>query len=206
MWGGKVAAMNAGHQALCSSPEWAEGLQDGVLRPLLSELELGEELLELGPGPGAATAWLCERVTRLVALELDPDAAAQLSSRFEGRGVEVVVGDCSQVPFADESFDTVATFTMLHHLPTAAMQYATLAEALRVLRPGGRLVGSDSLASTELHDFHVDDIYNPIDPARLLVVLQTLGYDRIRLCVEQHDVRFAARRPDQGAQDDRACR
>lgn len=168
-----------------------------ILEPLVSSLDLGQELLELGPGPGAATGWLCHRVGRLVALELDPDQAVRLRLEHEGGNVEVVIGDCTDLSFADDSFDTVATFTMLHHLPSAAMQYATLAEALRVLRPRGLLVGSDSLASSELHAFHVEDTYNPIDPARLLVVLQTLGYEAIMLSVD-HDLRFTARKPTLG--------
>jgi SAM-dependent methyltransferase len=170
-------------------------LRGEVLGPLLAGIDLGRELLEFGPGPGAATGWLCQRVDRLVAIELDHDAAARLTAEYEGGNVEVVVGDCARTPFADDSFDTVATFTMLHHLPTLATQYATLAEARRVLRPGGLLVGSDSLASTELHAFHVDDTYNPIDPARLLIVLQALGFERITLSVDR-DLRFRARKSD----------
>lgn len=189
-----VLAVNAEHQKLCSSEEWTSMLRGQVLEPLLAGIDLGRELLEFGPGPGAATGWLCQRVNRLVVVELDRDAAARLTAEHAGGNVEVVVGDCANTPFADDSFDTVATFTMLHHLPTAATQYATLAETLRVLRPGGLLVGSDSLASTELHAFHVDDTYNPIDPARLLVVLQALGFERITLSVDR-DLRFTARKP-----------
>ena len=38
-------------------------------------------------------------------------------------------------------------------------------QILRVLRPGGVLVGSDSLPSQSLHAFHEGDIYNPVEPA-----------------------------------------
>jgi SAM-dependent methyltransferase len=187
-------SMNAEHQALCSSSEWAECLQNDVLEPLSAGFDLGDEVLELGPGPGAATSWLCRRAGRLVALELDEAAAGRLSAEHRDDNVEVVVGDCTEIPFGEGTFDSVATFTMLHHLPTPAMQYRTLAEALRVLRPGGLLLGSDSLASTELHDFHVGDTYNPIDPARLLVALQVLGYTTITVSVDW-DLRFTARKP-----------
>ncbi len=194
--------MNTDHEVLCSGPEWAELLRADVLEPLVSGLDLGTEMLELGPGPGAATRWLRDRVSRLVVLELDPGAAARLAAEHDGGNVEVVIGDCVHAPFPDSSFDSVGAFTMLHHLPTTSMQYATLAEALRVLRPGGLLVGSDSLASPALHAFHVDDTYNPIDPARLLVLLQTLGYDRIGLSVGD-DLRFVARKPDPREEESR---
>ncbi len=188
--------MNEQHETLCRSPEWATLLQDEIIAPLVSDLELGDELLELGPGPGASTEWLRHRVEHLVALEVDPEAAALLQAAYDASNVEVVVGDCTEIPFAESSFDSVASFTMLHHLPSPAAQHATLAEAFRVLRPGGVLVGADSLASTELHDFHVGDTYNPIDPARLLVALQLLGYDAITISVGC-DLRFTARRPDE---------
>src|ERR1017187_2259661 len=62
-------------------------------------------------------------------------------------------------------FDSVGSFTMLHHVATLALQNKILAEAFRVLRPGGVLIGSDSLASNDLHHFHAGDTYNPIEAA-----------------------------------------
>ena len=91
----------------------------------------------------------------------------------------VEVGDSTSSHFAGASFDSVGCFTMLHHLPTAHEQFRTLCEAFRVLRPGGVLVGADSLASQGLHEFHEGDTYNPIDPARLLVFLQAAGFGHV---------------------------
>jgi SAM-dependent methyltransferase len=186
--------VNQNHAVLCSSPEWAEHLESEVLAPLVATVELGDELLELGPGPGASTRWLRLRVKRLVALELDVAAAARLADELAGTNVTVDVGDCTSAPYPDASFDSVASFTMLHHLPTQAEQFATLREAFRVLRPGGVLVGADSLASQGLHDFHADDTYNPIDPARLLVFLQAAGFARLTLTVDD-GLLFTAHKP-----------
>ncbi|HEY2325930.1 MAG TPA: class I SAM-dependent methyltransferase [Gaiellaceae bacterium] len=183
--------MNENHATLCSSDEWAEFLETEVLTPLASTVDLGNELLELGPGPGASTRWLRHRVDRLVALELDPIAAARLADEFAGTNVTVEVGDCTNAPFESESFDAVASITMLHHLPTQTLQFAALSEAHRVLRPGGVLLGSDSLASQGLHEFHEGDTYNPIDPPRLLVYLQAAGFARISLTVGE-GLRFTA--------------
>jgi hypothetical protein len=82
-------------------------------------------------------------------------------------------------------------FTMLHHVPTRARQDAILAGALRALRPGGTLVGSDSLASDGLHHFHADDTYNPVEPAALLTRLQTFGFAEITITVG-HTLLFRA--------------
>jgi SAM-dependent methyltransferase len=176
--------VNENHANLLGTPEWAAHLHDDILPAVTAGTDLGEDMLEIGPGPGAATEWLRHRVRRLVAVELEPDAAASLRARFAATNVTVVVGDATALDFADGSFDSVGMFTMLHHVPTRALQDALLAEALRVLRPGGTLVGSDSLASGRLHHFHEGDTYNPVEPAALLTRLQTLGFGPITITVE----------------------
>jgi SAM-dependent methyltransferase len=178
-----VASVNENHANLLGTPEWAAYLHNDILPIVTRGVDLGESMLEIGPGPGAATEWLRHRVRRLVAVELDTDAAASLRARFADTNVSVVVGDATALDYPDGSFDSVGTFTMLHHVPTRRLQDALLAEALRVLRPGGTLVGSDSLASDALHHFHEGDTYNPVEPAALLTRLQTLGFGPITITV-----------------------
>lgn len=185
--------MNENHANLLGTPEWAAYLHEDILPVVTSGVDLGEEMLEIGPGPGAATEWLRHRVRRLVVVELDEDAVVLLQERFAGTNVSAVVGDATALDYPDGSFDSVGTFTMLHHIPTRALQNAMLAEALRVLRPGGTLVGSDSLASDRLHHFHEGDTYNPVEPASLLVRLQTLGFAEITIIVGER-LLFRARK------------
>lgn len=185
--------MNENHATLLPSPEWAAHLEEDILPVVTAGIGLGDDMLEIGPGPGAATEWLRHRVRRLVALELDPDAAAALARRFAGTNVEAVTGDATALPYPDGSFDAVGMFTMLHHVPSRALQDAIFGGALRALRPGGWLVGSDSLPSDRLHHFHVGDTYNPIEPAALLTRLQTLGFAEITITVG-HTLLFRARK------------
>jgi SAM-dependent methyltransferase len=175
--------MNPDHEKLCGSPEWAADLRAQILPVVTAGVSLGQDMLEMGPGPGAATAWLLERVARLTVLEADEAAATRLAARYPDSDVTVDIGDARQMPYGDESFDSVGSFTMLHHVPTAAAQYQILAEALRVLRPGGWLAGSDSLASIGLHHSHHDDTYNPAEPSTLLVWLRALGFTPITITV-----------------------
>ena len=193
-----VDVMNSEHQQLCTSPEWEAHLQTTVLPSVVSGLVLGDEMLELGPGPGAATDWLRRRVRRLVVVETDMQTANTLRDRFEATNVEVVHGDATVLPFAADSFDSVAAFTMLHHVPTRPLQARVLSEALRVVRPGGVLFGSDSLHSDELHHFHRDVTYNPIEPATLLGLLGAHGYVRIAIEVDDQ-LTFVAHKPSEGS-------
>ena len=192
--------MNLDHDNLCSSPGWAEYLQAEVLPAATAGIDLGQHMLEIGPGPGAATAWLSQRVARLTALETDESAAGRLAARYPGGSVRVDTGDAAQMPYGAESFDSVGSFTMLHHVSTASAQYQILHEALRVLRPGGMLVGSDSLASTDLHHFHAGDTYNPVEPTTLLTWLRTLGFSQVTVCVGDV-LMFTARKPVPAGQD-----
>jgi SAM-dependent methyltransferase len=186
--------MNENHARVCPSPEWAQHLHSDVLPAVTTGVALGDELLELGPGPGAATDWLHVRVGRLVAVEHDKPAADALAQRFAHTNVEVLHGDATNLGFDDASFDSVASFTMLHHVPTRVLQARLLAEALRVLRPGGALVGSDSLHSDDLHHFHEGDTYNPIDPPALLTILLALGFCDVTITVDR-GLKFVAHAP-----------
>jgi ubiquinone/menaquinone biosynthesis C-methylase UbiE len=186
--------MNENHARVCTSPEWAQYIQTTVLPALTRDIDLGGRMLEIGPGPGAATEWLRTRVAALAAIEVDEAAAAQLTERYAGANVEIVTGSADRLSYPAESFDSVGCFTMLHHVPTLALQNKILAEALRVLRPGGVLIGSDSLASSDLHHFHADDTYNPVDPASLLSRLQTVGFGSMTVIVDEI-VKFIAVKP-----------
>jgi hypothetical protein len=57
------------------------------------------------------------------------------------------------------------------------------------------MIASDSLPSTALHDFHLGDVYNPVDPASLLTRLQTVGFGAITISVD-YALTFRARKPD----------
>jgi len=189
--------MNENHARVCTSPEWAEHIQTDILPILTRDVDLGDEMLEIGPGPGAATDWLRHRVGKLTAVEIDSAAARLLAERYAGTNVEIVAGSGANLNYPDSSFDSVATLTMLHHVPTTAAQDQILAEAFRVLRPGGVLIGSDSLPSDDLHHFHAGDTYNPVEPATVPTRLQTLGFGEITVIVDE-SLKFMARKRARG--------
>ena len=120
--------MNAFHRWYCNSERWARRLQNELMPGVLQGFALGDDVLELGPGPGASTDWLRERCTRLTSVEIDPALAAALRTRLEGTNVTVIEGDATAMPLPDAAYDTVVSFTMLHHVPRGR-QDALLAEA-----------------------------------------------------------------------------
>jgi SAM-dependent methyltransferase len=141
------------------------------------------------PGPGATTDVLREHVARLTAVELDPDLAAALRTRFAGTNVTVVESDATQMPFEANRFSAGICLTMLHHVPTAELQDRLLAELGRVVRSGGTVIGSDNLDSPDFRIAHEGDICNPIDPAELSERLEALGFTQVH--VEQNPYAFA---------------
>jgi SAM-dependent methyltransferase len=175
--------MNDGHAALCSSPEWAEHIATTVLPAAVGALDLGDEVLEIGPGYGASTRVLVQAVPSLTALEVDEALAAGLSSSYPQ--VTVVRGSGDDLPFEDGRFTAVVCFTMLHHVHSAQMQDGLFAQARRVLRPGGVFAGSDSIASGDLSGFHDGDVYVPVDPAGLPARLGAAGFSEVDVAVPE---------------------
>jgi SAM-dependent methyltransferase len=94
--------------------------------------------------------------------------------------VEVVEADATAMPFPDGSFSTVLSFTMLHHVPSVTLQDQLLAEAWRVLRPGGVFAGSDTALGVLLQLAQIGDTMVPVDPAALSHRLKTAGFDELK--------------------------
>jgi SAM-dependent methyltransferase len=176
------------------SEEWRETLTGRILPWVLGDRSLGDDVLEIGPGPGLTTDVLRERAARVTAVELDDDLAAGLASRLAGTNVEVVHADATDLPLPDDRFSAAACLTMLHHVPTAAQQDQLLREACRVLRPGGVLVGSDSVDSPRVRAGHADDVFNPVDATTFADRLLAAGFAAadVEVDPESSRLRFAA--------------
>ena len=101
------------------------------------------EGLEIGAGVGAMSAQLLTLFPkfRMVATDYDTELvgmAEQVLSGF-GRRASVQRADAARLPFQDGRFDLVLSAAMLHHVVDWDQ---ALAEAVRVLRPGGRLLAT----------------------------------------------------------------
>jgi ubiquinone/menaquinone biosynthesis C-methylase UbiE len=165
---------------MCGSDEWRQAMREVILPWALNGTDLGDDVLEVGPGYGAATDVLSRAVPRLTSVEIDDGLAAMLAERFaDVPSVEVVNGDATSLSYPDDRFSGAACFTMLHHVPTTELQDRLFAEVARVLRRGAPLVASDSMGSEELEAHHEGDTYNPVDPSTLPDRLAAAGFSDV---------------------------
>lgn len=113
----------------------------------------GRRVLEVGCGDGALARLMAREGARVVGVDNNPAQLAKAAAPREGRnttsaagfaaakpetGVTYIKAAGENLPFPDGMFDAVVIFNSLHHIPVPA-QGAALAEAARVLEPGGLL-------------------------------------------------------------------
>jgi ubiquinone/menaquinone biosynthesis C-methylase UbiE len=187
--------VNAVHNVVCSSRWWSRRVERELLPWGLRDLELGEDVLEVGPGFGATSRVLARRLGHLTVLELDPGYCARLRVAL-GDSADVVEGDATEMPFQDDRFSAVLCFTMLHHIPSAALQDQAFAEAARVLAPGGVFAGTDSIGRGPLFKaIHIGDTLNLVDPATVPDRLIAAGLVDPEVERGGRSMRFRARKP-----------
>lgn len=188
--------MNLFHRWYCRSRGWADLMQQRIVPWVLKDIDLGDNVLEIGPGPGVVTDWLRTRVPRVTSVEIDHALAESLKRRMDGTNVTVVEGDATAMQFADSSFSSAVCFTMLHHVPSPQLQDKLLAEACRVLRPGAYLAGSDSTPSLMWNIYHLFDTRTPVDPDTFGSRLERAGFAEIDVQTNPRGgFTFRARKP-----------
>jgi len=143
-----MPTMSRVESAFCRSAPWRQFTRRLVLPWVLQGVRPSGHALEIGAGSGAMAAEILSANPDLRMTVTDYDEAIVADAgrrleRFDNRAT-VRQADAVALPFNDGSFDVVLTFIMLHH---KLRWEAALAEATRVLRPGGRLVGYDLVAS-----------------------------------------------------------
>ncbi len=113
----------------------------------LARIQPGEQVLDVGCGTGTLAIEVQSRVGtagRVAGVDPGTQQIARARAKAARRHVpiEFQIGVIEQLPFPDQTFDVVLSTLMMHHLP-ASLKSQGLAEIVRVLKPGGRLVIAD---------------------------------------------------------------
>jgi SAM-dependent methyltransferase len=150
-----MPAMSPFESAFCRGAGWRAFASRIVLPWALQGEQPDGEVLEIGGGSGAIAARLLATRPGLRMTVTDYDEAmvtaahARLATYADRASVRKA--DATQLPFPDDRFDTVLSFIMLHHV----INWETaLGEAIRVLRPGGVLIGYDLVATRPARWLH----------------------------------------------------
>ncbi|WP_428263011.1 class I SAM-dependent methyltransferase [Haliangium sp.] len=120
---------------------WYERERGQGYHRMLDDLEVGlverfgrdRRVLEVGCGTGLILA----RVGTFAAEAVGVDLSRGMLTRARERGLTVVQGSATALPFADACFDVTCSFKVLPHVPDIR---AALAEMARVTRPGGHVL------------------------------------------------------------------
>jgi ubiquinone/menaquinone biosynthesis C-methylase UbiE len=131
------------HESVLRSHEWRTAENSAGF--LLPHLVGGQDLLDVGCGPGTITTDLASRVApgRTIGIDLSPSVIAVARRRQQESGLTNVLfeeGDVYRLSFDDSSFDVVYAHQVLQHLSDPV---AALSEMRRVLRIGGLLAVRD---------------------------------------------------------------
>jgi SAM-dependent methyltransferase len=185
-------SMNRYETWFCGTRLWQWVTRRQLLPWILQGSELGEHVLELGAGPGAATEELGRRTARVTCLEYDHAFAAKLGARVNGSNAAVIQGDAATLPFADGTFSSAIAILMLHHLRSNELQDRAFAEICRTLRPGGVFLAFE-IQDGWLHRVaHIRSTFVPLAPASAFARLTAAGFPKVTVDIQRGGFRIRA--------------
>lgn len=118
---------------------FAQGRNKKLFSYLITKESLkNKKVLEIGCGLGSHSQMLAERGSKLTAIDLSDKSIYATNRRLELKGLEADVfqADCENLPFADNSFDYIWSWGVIHHTPDTEK---AAKEIMRVLKPRGQL-------------------------------------------------------------------
>jgi SAM-dependent methyltransferase len=105
----------------------------------------GKDVVDVGCGDGALVRALTDLGAHVTGVEVSESQLATAIERDDGRGARYLVGRAERLPLGDASVDLAVFMRSFHHIPAEDLD-AALAEARRVIRPGGAVYVAEPLA------------------------------------------------------------
>jgi len=186
--------MNRLEHFFCSTSLWQRMTHRFLLPWVLSGARLGEHVLEIGAGYGAATGHLLKLAPRVTSLEYDPHLLRRLKAQHQCSELTTFCGDAAMLPFADQSFSSAVAILVLHHLKSRALQDRALAEVHRVLRPGGSFFAFEINDGWIHRTAHYKSTFTPVTPGSAFARLTKVGFSKISLDFRSGAYRMSARK------------
>jgi ubiquinone/menaquinone biosynthesis C-methylase UbiE len=184
--------MNRFENWYCGSSLWRYLTRRELLPWLLQGESLGDRVLELGAGPGAATEELAKQTEQLTSLEWSHQFAANLAKRVSTKNISVIQGDAAVLPFSDKRFSAAIAILMLHHLKSSELQDNAFRETCRVLKPGGVFLAFE-IEDAWIHRLgHFRSTFTPISPAGAFARLTSAGFERATIDFRRGGFRIRA--------------
>lgn len=204
-------SMNKLENWFCATSFW-QRITEGRLLPWLLEGEdLGEHLLEIGAGAGAATPELCRRARRVTSVDYSREFAVALAAKnrwsiSNGASMDAQEGqnsgtgvvqkekspsrhsslsalrcDAARLPFASGTFSSAIAVLVLHHLLSEEQQDLAFAEIHRVLRPGGIFLALEIADGILYRLVHVCSTFTAVSPASIEGRMLDAGFSQVRI-------------------------
>jgi ubiquinone/menaquinone biosynthesis C-methylase UbiE len=186
--------MNRYETWFCGTRLWRWVTRRQLLPWILQGSELGDHVLELGAGPGAATEELGRLAARVTSLEYDHVFAAKLRARVNHSNVAVIQGDAATLPFPSSTFSSAIAILMLHHLRSIELQDRAFAETSRVFRPGGMFLAFEIQDGWLHRVVHIRSTFVPVAPASAIARLKIAGFSKVTVDIQRGGFRIRALR------------
>jgi arsenite methyltransferase len=185
---------------LSAAPEGADmGLGCGNPQSIAS-LRVGETVLDLGSG-GGFDAFLAARQVgpagRVIGVDMTPDMVSRARANaqsIDAKNVEFRLGEIENLPVPDRSVDVIISNCVVNLAPDKRAVYR---EALRVLKPGGRIAIMDVVAVAPLPD-HLKSNIGALSGClagaagvdEIAPLLESLGFENVRVDVKRNSAEF----------------